>query len=565
LISADSSSDKTVEIFEIPDRWVPYSPPLSSSELSKLPDNKATNLDDEDKGRLMEFHICIKHQNFETLVDILMKVSDPTSSDYGKHLSLREVNEIIAPTQESIDAVLNWLSDNNVPFSNIFPTANHDMLKVFLTIGEAEKLLNARFQRFIHLDTKSIVTRTLKYTLPESVADFIDVIGPTTRFPPTQMRIMSHNMKVGESSVEGTEVSETIGFKVTPNFLRSLYQVGDTSNQSPSNQQSVTGFLDQYISPSDLSSFEDTYAPFISGQTANIYGPNVASDPGIEASLDIQYVMAMGAGINTTFWSTAGQQPHNPENEPFLVFLYAVGNHTNPPYVFSMSYGDNEDTVEFDYAVRVNSEFVKMGARGITLLASSGDGGVAGSQTTSCTNFIPTFPAASPYVTAVGGTTQSSPEIAAYFSSGGFSNRWNRPSYQDSFVSQYFSVAQNLPSSSVYNSSGNGFPDVSAQGIDFEIYYNGVPVAVSGTSCSSPTFAGIVGLLNDIRIQAGKSTLGFLNPLFYMNPSVFMDITSGNNPGCNTNGFYCAAGWDPVTGLGTPNFQSLSQLVSSLP
>jgi len=90
-------------------------------------------------------------------------------------------------------------------------------------------------------------------------------------------------------------------------------------------------------------------------------------------------------------------------------------------------------------------------------------------------------------------------------------------------------------------------------------------IGVSGTSCSSPTFAGIVALLNDIRLTAGKSTLGFLNPLFYSNPSVFTDITDGNNPGCGTNGFYCAQGWDPVTGLGTPNFESLSTLVQSLP
>jgi len=275
--------------------------------------------------------------------------------------------------------------------------------------------------------------------------------------------------------------------------------------------------------------------------------------------------MSIGAGVPTTFWSTAGRQPKNPENEPFLVFLYAVGNTTNPPFVFSMSYGDNEDTVDPDYAARVNVEFQKTGARGITLLASSGDGGVAGSQPTKCTTFIPTFPAASPYVTAVGGTRDSGPEVAASFSGGGFSNLWARPSYQTSVVPNYFKVATGLPDPSRYNQTGAGFPDVSAQGVDFIILYHGASLGVSGTSCSSPTFAGIVGLLNDIRLQAGKSTLGYLNPLFYSNPSVFNDITSGDNPGCDTKGFPTAVGWDPVTGLGTPNFEALSTLVSSLP
>lgn len=53
--------------------------------------------------------------------------------------------------------------------------------------------------------------------------------------------------------------------------------------------------------------------------------------------------------------------------------------------------------------------------------------------------------------------------------------------------------------------------------------------------------------------------------LFYSNPQVFNDITSGNNPGCGTNGFTATQGWDPVTGLGTPNFEAMASLVKSLP
>ena len=64
-----------------------------------------------------------------------------------------------------------------------------------------------------------------------------------------------------------------------------------------------------------------------------------------------------------------------------------------------------------------------------------------------------------------------------------------------------------------------------------------------GTSCAAPTFAGVVTLLNDLRLAAGKSTLGYLNPLLYSNPSMLTDITQGTNPGCNTNGFEAAPGW----------------------
>jgi len=276
--------------------------------------------------------------------------------------------------------------------------------------------------------------------------------------------------------------------------------------------------------------------------------------------------MGVGQGVNTTFWSTAGRQPNNTENEPFLQWLYDVGNATDAPTVFSVSYGDNEDTVDFDYAVRVNAEFVKAGARGISLLSASGDGGVAGSQTSPCPGgkFIPTFPAASPYITAVGGTTGSN-EVAAEFSSGGFSNYWARPDYQETVVANYLKNAPGLPAATHFNQTSAGFPDVAAQAEDFIIVIHGLKTPVDGTSCASPTFAGIVALLNDLRLSKGKTTLGYLNPLLYQNPDAFNDITSGHNPGCATEGFPAYTGWDPVTGLGTPDFQKLSAVVLALP
>ena len=68
----------------------------------------------------------------------------------------------------------------------------------------------------------------------------------------------------------------------------------------------------------------------------------------------------------------------------------------------------------------------------------------------------------------------------------------------------------------------------------------------------------IIALLNDRLIAAGKSPLGFLNPFLYSTgASAFNDITSGTNPGCNTDGFPATTGWDPITGLGTPDFVKL--------
>ena len=149
-------------------------------------------------------------------------------------------------------------------------------------------------------------------------------------------------------------------------------------------------------------------------------------------------------------------------------------------------------------------------------------------------------------MTSVGATTGTNPETAAYFSSGGFSNVYATPSFQSADVEAYLSSIGS-EYSGLYNASGRGFPDVSTQGEDFVIGYEGDFYTVDGTSCASPTFASVVALLNDALLSAGKSRLGWLNPWLYSNADALNDVTSGDNPGCNTNGFSATTGWDPVS------------------
>jgi len=115
--------------------------------------------------------------------------------------------------------------------------------------------------------------------------------------------------------------------------------------------------------------------------------------------------------------------------------------------------------------------------------------------------------------------------------------------------------------SQFYNASGRGFPDISAQASHFAVVVNGSVISVRGTSASSPAAASVIALLNDYRLSRGKTALGFLNPWLYRSGFKGLnDITSGSNPGCGTNGFTATAGWDPVTGYGTPDFLKLKSL-----
>lgn len=229
------------------------------------------------------------------------------------------------------------------------------------------------------------------------------------------------------------------------------------------------------------------------------------------------------------------------------------------------------------YARSVCNLYAQLGSRGVSVIFSSGDSGVGSACQTNdgqnTTHFPPQFPAACPWVTAVGATTHTSPEKAVYFSSGGFSDLWDRPKWQEKAVGSYLeSIGDKF--SGLYNKKGRAFPDVAAQGQNFAIYEKGQLTRVDGTSASAPAFAAIIALLNDARIQAGQSTMGFLNPWLYSEESsVLNDITHGGSTGCDGNGRFsgpqngapvvpyaswnATEGWDPVTGLGTPNFANM--------
>lgn len=118
--------------------------------------------------------------------------------------------------------------------------------------------------------------------------------------------------------------------------------------------------------------------------------------------------------------------------------------------------------------------------------------------------------------------------------------------------------------------------------MNFQVVVGGKIYSVGGTSASSPVcthlclaqltqanpdsidqaFAAVVSLLNDARIAAKLPPLGFLNPWLYSQGLKGLnDIIGGSNPGCGTTGFQAIQGWDPVTGLGTPNFGLLKDLV----
>lgn len=236
---------------------------------------------------------------------------------------------------------------------------------------------------------------------------------------------------------------------------------------------------------------------------------------------------------------------------------------------------------------RICYDFAVAAYRGITIFVASGDEGVSGfndpSQNCPGNQFVPTFPSTCPYVTSVGGTyftnsgtfqasRQNSGEAVAQFdingspggSGGGYSNIFTTPSWQQNAVNNYYNKVGGGYKGN-YNQSGRAYPDVAAIGENMVIVENGKTVYnYQGTSFSAPIWAGLTALLNDYLISQGKHQVGFLTPSLYGSLSgLLTDITSGNSRGCNGVGFLAITGWDPATGLGTPNWGALAQKLSA--
>ena len=247
-----------------------------------------------------------------------------------------------------------------------------------------------------------------------------------------------------------------------------------------------------------------------------------------------------------------------------------------PPQVVSISWGSTEQGVddgnpdgvsggESVYITMTETQLAALGAMGVTMIAASGDNGASGDGNPNCvyTSAYPQFlyvswPASSPHVVAVGATTlngvsvtytePSTPwcgmksttppsgytfdsgfstpfefgcitggtEVAVnsnFRSGGGFSRYYAQPSWQASAVNAYVAKqGVSFPPSTYYNAANRAIPDVSMWGAGIGIVIGGMITEVGGTSLSSPLFAVVVSLLNEVSLNAGGSTLGFLNP-----------------------------------------------------
>jgi tripeptidyl-peptidase-1 len=186
----------------------------------------------------------------------------------------------------------------------------------------------------------------------------VDFVGGVLHFPKQRKGIDFTTLK------KKAQNSASFDLQVTPNLLRELYKIGDAAGKIPNNSQSVVQFLGEYYEQSMEHSFNLCVLFFNMlsfNQSSNItfelqvdldeffllfYRPALGNAPtivgydgwiaGLEASLDIEYIMSIGANVPTQFWSV--KDPKNPNDDAFLKWMLIMDNYTNPPFVASVRY-----------------------------------------------------------------------------------------------------------------------------------------------------------------------------------------------------------------------------------
>lgn len=424
-------------------------------------------------------------------------------------------------------------------------------------------------------------------------------------YPPSEQNVsrypgVSTSEKAGQVKALNDQAGCGVNSFVTPTCVRQVYDI-NYSAQPNRTTFAIYGTEAASFSSGDLQTYLERYnSPAADAEASyTVIGNGDSSEKSgveskFETALDTQTALGLAWPAEGVLYNNGGVfgPDAGQTYDPFVSFLQKLVTNRTVPSVVSFSESMPEDQIDAAYATRLCNMMAQVGARGVTLLFSSGDNGPNGDQPSGDHKapFEPEFPASCPWVTAVGGTTNLADETAATKSTisivgrlgytasgGGFSNLFGLPGYQatavDNYTSKYVPASyQTIPG---YNPPGRGIPDVSAFSTNFPTVVDFVTFPVGGTSASTPLWAAIVAVLNDYEASKGRPALGFLNPFLYGLSSGLKDITTGGNnagscnilEGCNlaqTPGYNVTVGWDPVTGLGSPIFSELTKALDAL-
>jgi subtilase family serine protease len=373
-----------------------------------------------------------------------------------------------------------------------------------------------------------------------------------------------------------------------------LYRAGDNGSGT-----TVAIYELQPDNPSDIAAFESCYGistPISYVSVDGGAGHGAGSD---EAAFDIENLIGFAPGAKVLVYQGPNAQTGAPGSGPYDTFAAIVNQ--DRAQVVSVSWGNCEAQLGRADARAESTLFEQATVQGQSIVAADGDNGAQDCNSRSGPHYNQLGvddPAAQPYVTGVGGTTlqgyspevyetawnskhdSAGPSTMAGSTGGGVSSFWAMPPAQLRAAKSLGVLSS--PASGSHCGRSHGYcrevPDVSidADPTDgYVVYWNGADTVtgaaagwqvLGGTSGAAPVWAALLALADSSPACAGKP-LGYANPALYGAASSayakdFHDVTQGNNDfGVTTQGFSAKRGYDPATGLGTPN---ATPLVASL-
>ena len=467
----------------------------------------------------------------------------------GGHLEREEFARQFGANLDDIAAVRKFAGSHSLAI--VQEDAARRTVVLSGTVAQFNEAFGVDLQRFEH-DGGSYRGRTGPVHLPDELNGVVEaVLGldnrPQAR-PQFRPRPAYGNVRWRSSQASSTSF--------TPLTLASLYDFPQATGQG---QCIAIVELGGGYRTADLSAYFSKLkvnAPGVSTVSVD-HGANRPSGdpngPDGEVMLDIEVAGAIAPGASIVVYFAPNT------DAGFLdAVTTAVHDTTNKPSVISISWGGPESSWTQQSMTAFDQAFQAAGAMGITVCVASGDNGSSDGISDGADHVD--FPASSPFALACGGTslTASNGKITSETvwndggnggaGGGGVSSFFALPAWQEGLrVTNSQGVKSPLRNRGVPDVAGDADPQTG-----YDVRVDGNDTVFGGTSAVAPLWAGLVARINSLN----ASPLGYINPQLYRNPSALHDITQGTN-----GDFLAAPGWDPCTGLGTPDGQRIADVV----
>ena len=505
----------------------------------------------------------------EEWVEVTLKLKRkkplPSLDDRPREFMKREDLAAYGANQADIDKVTKVFSDLGLEV--LHTDVNTRTVELAGTVAQMNSAFGVKLMRFSS-DQGVYRGRVGRVQVPNAVSDLIEgVFGLDNR-----RVVKRRGHAAGAMAAKGAKSKARPWFY--PAELASIYNFpqGDGANQVVGLLEFDGGFFE-----SDLQAFckaANVPVPNVVPISVDGSATNTMNDAATEVMLDVEVVAGVcpKATIPVYFSSFT-------EQGWIKAIDAAVQDKTNNPTVLSVSWGNSEDGAWWTSSAiaQVNETFQEAALLGITVCIAAGDDGSSDAVTDGHAHLD--FPSSSPYVLAVGGTTVRK-KGAAYSevawkdgdglradgggsTGGGVSVTFPPPAWQAGFAVKSVNPA---------GKPGRCTPDVSADASANTGYFmviGGKGIVEGGTSASSPLWASLIARMN-ATLPIGKR-IGYVTPLLYksaggatVGSAGCNDITSGNNDTASVGGYTSGAGYDAVTGWGSPNGVNLLNALKPL-